>query len=175
MTLAGPTVEQVRTWWSQTNRQGYAVANESFVVVCDRQSEAEDGSISNLAGELSDALGCAALAVFDHDDDVLFVELFEAGQAIDRYDSAPGYFEWDGEGDEPAPVGGDASVLTRVFGGDPAEVETVLRGEYDFAFERHRDLVTCLSLPLVAVGLGFEYLARGDLPAGLSTHSIIEL
>jgi len=49
--------------------------------------------LSDLAGILSAKLGTYALSLNVHDDDILFYNLYRAGEALDGYNSSPQYFE----------------------------------------------------------------------------------
>lgn len=148
--------------------------------LCDSQ---DDAHIRTFAGALSERFRCPALAVLNHDDDVLWYGLYQAGVLDHEYNSAPDFFEddlfgldEDLEADDDGisvPEGGDAAVLCAAFGpaADPAAVETVLRAlddesGYVFAFERHEALARALTLPGFVVCSGYRSLERGDFPAG---------
>src|SRR3569623_550199 len=85
-------------------------------VVFDRLMDEQDSEESEKLGcDLTKTLACSALAAVVHDDDVLYLWLFQKGRVRDRYDSMPGYFDTDA--DEPGPpVGGDADLLCGAFG-----------------------------------------------------------
>lgn len=144
-------------------------------VVCDRECDEQDTDVlQELTALLSRELPCAALAVLNHDDDVLAYWLYENGTLTDHYDSSPGYFSEDV--DITSPSGGDASRLCRAFGviQNAAEVEEILRtpsfsdGEhYVFEIDRHADLAEALNIPSFAVGLGFTYIEMNALPEDL--------
>jgi hypothetical protein len=135
----------------------------SGIVIFDKDEDVE------LGRPLSKALGCPALVVLDHDDDVLYYWLYENGKRIDSYCSHADFDE-----DYPAEEGaGDAAKLCRVFGKPKAEkkVKTALashRGDYVFAVHRHHALVKALRLPECAVGMRYRYIASGDIPSGLT-------
>jgi hypothetical protein len=77
-------------------------------VVFDEASEEQDVEVLRaLAQHLARACKCPALAILNHDDDVLVYLLYDAGKLVDEYNSAPGYFDADGDPDTP-PSGGDA-------------------------------------------------------------------
>src|ERR1700730_1640667 len=119
---------------ARKGRSAFVAAEGGRVIVFDARAEAQDGSNAILGKSLSAAFECRALAVTVHDDDILFLAAFEAGSLVDDYNSAPGYFTWDGEGEPPGPSGGSAAELTRLFGAnESAPVEAALRGEFDFA------------------------------------------
>src|SRR5207302_8897170 len=102
-------------------------AQEGCVVVFDEASDEQDSAvITELASRLSRELRCPALAVLNHDDDILGYQLYLSGELADEYDSSPGYF--DPSAEPSAPAGGDAKRLCQAFGaGDQTAVETVLR------------------------------------------------
>ena len=151
-----------------------AKAGDGCVMVFDEESDSQNAEVMfNLGAELSGQLECPVLAVLNHDDDILAYGLFENGELTDQYNSAPDYFDPDGELADPQ--GGDAKRLAKAFGSQNADrVGEILRkssyGEdgYTFATDRHADLARALGLPEVWINLGFNYLAQGALPSGLS-------
>jgi hypothetical protein len=149
-----------------------ALPSDGFSVVYDEASEEQDPQVIDEAvSHLSARLGCAALAVVNHDDDFLWFGLYERGKIVDEYSSAPGYFE----DEEHPPEGGDAKRLCRALGvkGRDAEVEALLRRPaasdegFVFEVERHEALVKALGLPLSAVGAGFKTIEDGEFPDGV--------
>ncbi|MEO6784703.1 MAG: hypothetical protein ABI318_01115, partial [Chthoniobacteraceae bacterium] len=128
---------------------------------------------------LSRQLRCPILAAVVHDDDILFLQLFENGEVTDGYDSAPGYFDADAEAS--APDGGDAHRICAAFGTtNVSEVSSILRkSTYDddgpVATDRHAQLVAALGLPPWAVGAGFGYIAEGGMPNGLSEAQLLKI
>jgi len=171
----GASQPQILAWLKQ--RPAYvSVTHGRTTVVLDAACESQDGEeLAALASDLSTQFKCPVLALLNHDDDILYFELYENGEKTDEYDSSPGYF---GEGDpEAGPAGGDAARLAKIFGvADSAPIEATLRNpDYVFAMERHRDLAAALGLPEFSVGLGYTYVEAGDLPPGTApgtyTHS----
>jgi hypothetical protein len=153
-------------------------ANDT-VVVFDEQSDGQNTRvIASLAAELSGKLRCPVLAVLNHDDDILWYQLYTDGTLQDEYDSSPGYFDSDAEPSRPA--GGNAAKLCAAFGAsDPREVERVLRKSffdgdgYAFAFERHNDLVDALGISPFAVGTAYASFESDELPEGLAPEDVI--
>jgi len=155
-------------------RQAFISAPMSgCVVVFDRETDEQDTrSLTDLAALLSTQLECAALAVLNHDDDVLWYALFQRGKALDEYISSPAYFDDDAE---EAPSGGDAALLCSAFGADARaeDVAAALRiasteeGGFTFETDRHQDLASLLGIPTAAVGAGYSYLEAGEYPEGL--------
>lgn len=153
-------------------------ANDT-VVAFDEESDNQDQQvISSLATELSEKLRCPVLAVLNHDDDILWYQLYKNGMLQDEYDSSPGYF--DPSAEPSAPAGGDAAKLSAAFGSAKTEeVERVLRKSafdddgYAFAFERHGDLVRALGISPFGVGTAYASFEYDQLPDGLSAGNVI--
>lgn len=150
-----------------------APAENNYVVVYDAESDTQDAeAITGLGQKLSRDLNATVLAVLNHDDDILFFQLFQNGHVTDEYDSTPGYFE----GDVSEPTGGNAANLAVVFDAeDQLAIERVLRGEYAFAVHRHQALAEALKLPECSVGFGYKYLDEGELPEGLTEDDLIRI
>jgi hypothetical protein len=172
-TLRGPS-QQAVTAALAGRKATVSPSHSGCVVAFDEASDDQDQErIVELAARLSSELRCPVLAVLNHDDDILWYQLYESGKQIDEYDSSPGYF--DPSAGPSAPAGGDAQRLCAAFGAsDVAAVERVLRkSSYDddgyvFAFERHADLVRALGLPEFAVGTAYASFERDEFPEGLS-------
>ena len=172
-TLRGPSQQAVAA--ALAGRKATVTPpHSSCVVAFDEASDDQDQErIVELAARLSSELRCPVLAVLNHDDDILWYQLYESGKRTDEYDSSPGYF--DPSAEPSAPAGGDAQRLCTAFGAsDVAAVERVLRkSSYDddgyvFAFERHADLVRALGLPEFAVGTAYASFERDEFPEGLT-------
>lgn len=160
-------------------RAAVTPAVDGCVVVFDEASDDQDqGCIAELASRLSSEFHCPVLAVLNHDDDILWYQLYINGKLVDEYDSSPGYF--DPSAEPSAPAGGDARQLCAAFAAsDVPAVERVLRkSSYDddgyvFAFERHADLVRALGLPEFAVGTAYASFDRDEYPEGLSGKNLM--
>jgi hypothetical protein len=174
-TLKGPSQPEILEWLK--DRPAYVSrTDQSVTMVLDEACETQDGQLlSELAQELSATFKCPVLAVLNHDDDVLYMELYVAGEKTDEYNSSPGFF--DESVDDDAPTGGDAEGLCKAFAsGDPEAVEQVLRGsDYVIATARHQELVKALGLPSYLFGIGYNYASNADFPpttpAGCYEHS----
>jgi hypothetical protein len=153
-------------------------ANDT-VVAFDAESDNQNQRvISLLATELSQKLRCPVLAVLNHDDDILWYQLYTDGKLQDEYDSSPGYF--DRTAGPSGPAGGDAAKLCGAFGSaNPEEVERVLRKSafdedgYAFAFERHEALVSALGISTFGVGTAYASFENDELPEGLSGDDVV--
>ena len=155
-------------------------AHKNCVVVFDEASDSQNpNEIAGLAAKLSKKLKCPLLVVLNHDDDILWYQLYLKGKLTDEYDSTPGYF--DPKAQPSAPAGGDAAKLCAAFGGDPAAIETVLRtsghdsADYLFAVDRHAALVEALGISDYAVGTSYKSFDNDELPDGLLFDDIIDL
>lgn len=157
-------------------------ALDDCVVVFDEESDEQNQEIiTELASHLSGKLRCPLLAVLNHDDGILWYQLYLNGELVDGYDSAPGYFDTE---DEEAALrgseGGDAKKLCAAFETDAvAEVERILRkpsaedGGYVFAVERHDDLVGALGIPSYGNGFSFRSFSDDDLPEDLEERDLV--
>jgi hypothetical protein len=179
ITLKGPQQEQILEYLSSLKRSaGVSPTINRLSVVLDERSDSQDtDELEGLSADLSSKFDCVALAVLNHDDDILLYRLYKSGQLIDSYDSCPDYFS---ATDTPAgPTGGEAGLLCLEFAPDKpaAVVENILRKAYVFAVDRHNDLVQSLGLSDFAIGLGFNYLSEmteEDLP-GVSLFKTTEV
>ncbi len=177
-TLRGPSQQAVIA--ALAGRSAFVTpAQDGCVVVFDEESDEQNtDAITGLASGLSRELSCAVLAVLNHDDDILWYQLFQNGELADEYDSSPDYFEPSAE--PSAPLGGDAQKLCSAFGASAvAEVESILHkssydaGGYTFAVDRHADLVLALGIPSFGVGSGFTYISAGEFPEDLDENSLV--
>lgn len=178
ITLRGSNQESITEHLTRQKRNAYVSPTVGeCTVVYDEECESQDTRIlEELAANLSGQFNCPALAVLNHDDDILWYRLFDAGQPVDEYNSSPDYFEG-AEDEAPPPEGGDARKLCRIFKSEQSvpEVERVLRAvdaDYVFSSERHEDLAKALGLPPFSVGCGYNYLEEGDLPDGLDSDNL---
>ncbi len=171
-TVRGPSQQQIVDWLGA--RPAFVSAAENHnVTVLDAACESQDmQALVELGSALSAHFACPVLALLNHDDDLLCLALFEAGREVDQYNSNPGMFDENGDGEYdaadgmPAPQGGDAVRLAAAFGVEGAAVESALRGDgFVMAVERHQALAAALGLPAAAVGMGYEYADAGDCPS----------
>lgn len=155
-----------------------------WIVIYDQESDKFDlNELESLALTISTRLSCTAVASFNADDDVLWLGIYENGKLSTRYTSEKKHFE---DGGEFPLIPEVAEVLCRVFQ-SPEKHEQVrkilrrphgvlgllslfskIRIAYITEVFRHGDLAETLGLPLASVGLGYEYVNRGETPEGLS-------
>jgi hypothetical protein len=177
-TLRGPTQHAVAAVLAG-RRAMVTPSQNDCVVVFDEVSELQDHElIADLATKLSREFSCPVLAVLNHDDDILWYQLYLGGKLADEYNSNPGCF--DSSTPPPSSRGGDASILCQAFGAtNIAKVERVLRTSafaedgYAFAFEQHADLVRALQISEYAVGTGYMSFRYNEYPEGLSAGDLL--
>jgi hypothetical protein len=167
VTLVGAPREALLSALGSTGRRAALLFVGRFSVVYDEQADTQDGSNEQLAASLSSTLRCPAIAVTNHDDDVLVIECFEEGRRTDSYNSKPDYFKWRAGGEPARPSGSDPSTLVRLCdAGEPSEVQAILGGEFLFEFLRHEALVRALGLPMATVNIGYSSIAADELVPG---------
>ncbi|HEV2328497.1 MAG TPA: hypothetical protein VGY56_06890 [Verrucomicrobiae bacterium] len=176
-TLRGPSQQSVAN--ALAGRPAIVTREQDgCVVVFDQESDKQDEEIiAELASRLSGQFQCPLLAVLNHDDDMLWYQLYLSGELVDEYNSTPAYFE----GDASGPEGCDPKKLCAAFGSEAGtELEGILRkpsaerSGYIFAFERHADLAGVLGIPSFGVGASFEAVSNGHLPDELTEHDLIK-
>jgi hypothetical protein len=180
VTLRGPDQSTVVALLRELTRRAYVSPTANgFTVIYDAESEDQDPDLlGSVALTLSSQFQCPALALLNHDDDVLWYQLYDHGKQADEYISSA---EWWDKDTGPPPKG-NPELLCKLMGapGDREKVRKVLQRStgvlgYLFALNRHEDLVNALGLPLFAVGMGYTYLSRGELPQGIRAEELIQV
>jgi len=154
-----PVLEQVR-------RDAYVAPSGSVCVVFDRESDRQDTeTLAALAETISREVATHAFAVLNHDDDVLWFQLYERGELLTEHANEAG-----------APTA-SAWVLAKAFGRPARVLATwlVLRVPTLFEVFRHHLLMRVLGLPPASVGMGYEYINRGELPPGTEESALIRV
>jgi hypothetical protein len=161
ITLARPAAAAVAEL-STLGRDAYVADAGAHCVVYDRECDKQDTQIlSALAEHLATRLDTRALAVLNHDDSILWLQLYAGAGLVAEYASRGG----------PRT---DVRALCRTLGraGDVVAVWLLLRLPFLFQVWRHARLVRRLGLPEAAVGFGFDYLARGEAPDGVTLRRV---
>jgi len=126
-----------------------------FTTIYDRLCEEQDvHDLETLATDLSLEFHCSALAVLNHDDDALWIGLARDGERVTTYNSHH-------------ILSGSAWSLAREFRvlGLLPLVWFLMRSPIVlFEIWRHGGLASALGIPNFAVGLGYDYLSRGERP-----------
>ena len=157
-TVVGVERAEVLAAVKELRRRAFLIEGHSgdtvvFDQECDEQHVAD---IEALGRELSKALSTPVIGALNHDDDHLLLWVFRDGEKERSYES------WT---DAPRFAWG----LSQIRGGFLAYPLIVLVLGWPavlFQTLRHRAFVSLLSLPKSAVGFGYDYLARGELPEG---------
>jgi len=165
----------------------YASQND-WTTVYDEECDRFDlNALESLALTLSNELRCVAVPCFNADDDVLWFAIYRNGERLSRYASALDQFE---DGGEFPSTREFASTLSEIF--DQQAVVGTVRGllgrrhgawgllriikipvGYLFEIERHRDLAEVLGMPRAAIGLGYTYVARGEMADGMDAAGLL--
>lgn len=105
-TLRGPSQESVAA--AMAGRSALVTsAHDGCVVVFDEESDEQNSEIiAELASRLSGQFRCPLLAIMNHDDSILWYQLYLCGELVDEYNSAPGYKYY------LVPMDGDENPLT---------------------------------------------------------------
>lgn len=159
-----------------------------WLVLYDQECDKFDlDLLESLALTISTRLSCTALASFNADDDVLWLGVYENGKLATRYASERRYFEDAAEFPQVEDVAG---VLCRIFEKPEKSqhVRNILRRPHGVlgllsAFSRirlaylievlrHGDLAEALGMPFGSVGLGYEYVNRGETPPDVNRETL---
>ena len=146
-------------------RETYVADLDGACVGYDRECEKQDTEVlAALAERLATRLDARAFAVLDHDDDLLWFQLYDRAALVAEYANRGG----------PRT---DVRALCRVLGrpGAAVAVWLLLRRPFLFQIWPHRKLARRLGLPEASVGSGFDYIARGEMPAGLAPDRLLRL
>jgi hypothetical protein len=144
-----------------------------YTVVFDQAIDNQDaGQIQDVGISLTRELSCSALAAMLHDDDVLYLWLFQNGKMTDHYNSLPQYF--DPEAQPGPPEGGNSELVCSAFerSDHRARIESLLRAnllngelpEVRGEFERHRALAKQLGMPGFVAGVCYSSIAGNYVP-----------
>lgn len=174
-TIHGPGQTQIVAALKQMHRKAFVSPKlGKYLVVYERETELQNfEEIKKLGKKLSKVDKCnSVLAAALHDDDVLYLWLFQGGQCCDFYDSLPQYF--DPKAEPGPPAGGNIAALCKAFGSVTKErrIERLLRAnlldgqlsEIHGEFERHQALIKELGMPPFAAGVTFSSIEGRYLP-----------
>jgi hypothetical protein len=149
-------------------RASYVLPPRSGVtVVCDRESENQDMQLlDSVAATLSARLQADATAVLNHDDDWLVFRHFRAGKFTGglQVGRAPWTLR-----------GSPARLRDAVNPRAPSlPLYLALLKPRVFQVKRHAELIHVLGLPQGSLGVGYDYIARNDVPAFFDRSGVLE-
>ena len=175
-TTYGPDATEVVSALKKLRRSAFVSPTvERHTVVYDQKTEEQDfAEIEKLGKRLSEVCEAVVLGAALHDDDVLYLWLFQGGEQLDFYNSLPQYFDPDAE--PGPPEGGDSAALCEAFGqtGNKKRIEKFLRAnllddeipEISGELERHQALIKELGMPAYAAEVTYSSVEGGYLPEG---------
>jgi hypothetical protein len=173
-TTYGPDATKVIAALKKLRRSAFVSPTvDRHTVVYDQKSGEQDfAEIERLGKKLSEACEAPVLGAALHDDDVLYLWLFQNGEQIDFYNSLPQYFDPDAE--PGLPEGGDSAAMCEAFGqaGKKNRVEKLLRAnllddelpEIPGELERHQALLKELGMPPFAASLTYSSVEGNYVP-----------
>lgn len=166
ITLRGADPAEVADVLRHAGRSAYvAPRHPGGTTVYDERCESQDPRLlGDLAASLSARWACPALAVLNHDDDILALALYQAGELVGDYET--------GHAD-----GLRSARLCRTWGRRAATplVWLLLHGPRPvFEVTRHGWLARLLGLPPWSVATGFRYIEQGELPSGLAMDQLVD-
>jgi hypothetical protein len=107
ITLKGSDQQHVAAYLKQQRRQAFVAPSvDGYIVIFDKKADEREQALQSLAVDLSISFQNVAFAVLVHDGDVFAYWLYDVGQLLDNYNSAPSYF--DTAPSSVLPTGGNA-------------------------------------------------------------------
>lgn len=165
ITIRDPSGSSLEDVLRKLGRSAYVFKKANDVVVFDRGCEEQDTEeLAALAERLSDEMNCITFAVLNHDDSVLWFQVYRKSSLMAEYASKGG--PWT-----------DIRALCRAMNRPAAWWRVWLALFRPFIFETHRHaaLVSIFGIPDAAVGFGFTYIQKGELPPGITIGDLVRV
>jgi hypothetical protein len=178
-TTYGPDATKVVAALEKLSRGAFVSPTvERYTVIYDQETEEQDfDEIEKLGKKLSEACEAPVLGAALHDDDVLYLWLFQNGEKADFYNSLPQYF--DPEAEPGPPEGGDSTGLCEAFGqaNKKERIAKLLRAnllddelpEIPSELERHQALIRELGMPPFAAAVTYSSVEGNYIPEEFGT------
>lgn len=135
-----------------------------WITIYDKEADEQDDAVLHrVARGLSRSLGTACFAFLVHDSDILMYLLYERGQIVDQYNSAPDYFEEVDDAERDRWRGNPDELLKYCLPGTTRQtVESTLAGDGwgTMADDGLRALGNLLGIDENRILLGFKYFAE---------------
>jgi hypothetical protein len=164
ITLRGASADRVVQVMTDLGRDAYVFSDDRTVVVYDRESEEQDTEVlAALAERLATETSCVAFAVLDHDDDVLWFQLYDRDELVAEYCNRIG----------PRPR---ARAMARALGCASAWLKLwfVLRRPYVTQIYRHIAINDIAGFPEATI-LGYRYIDRGERTDDMAAGKLVKL
>jgi hypothetical protein len=163
ITLRNAPLDSVVREMRALHRESYVYSNGTLSTVYDREAEKQETSIlAALAEHLAGRLRTTAFAVLNHDDDVLWFQLYDGDRLVAEYCN------------QQRPVTDIAGLAESLTGGrSRLQLRYLLRRPYLFQIDRHIALNKLFGFPEASI-LGYGYIHRGersdDMAGGQLVH-----
>ena len=149
-------------------RRSYVIPpRNGITVVCDKECENQDVDVlDSLAATLSARLGADTTAVLNHDDDWLVFRHFRRGDFLGGLQV----------GHTPLSLRGSIGRLREAVSPQAPllPLYLALLTPRLFQVRRHADLIAALGVPERSLGVGYNYIAKNDVPGFFDRAGIVE-
>ncbi|MFC1853639.1 hypothetical protein ACFL27_25940 [candidate division CSSED10-310 bacterium] len=165
ITVWGPRINQAPGLIRDLGREAYIINCNDACVIYDRECENQDSEIlAALAEHVASKLETISFAVLNHDDDILWFQLYNGSDLVAEYANQGG----------PKT---DVQALCKTFNrpGTTIQVRWFLLKPFIFQVTRHDRLARALGIPAESVGFGYHYINKGELPAGIEKDEVIHI
>ena len=130
ITIKGPDQLDVADFLENSFRDAIVSPKvQNCIVVCDKYLDDQDVSVmEELSARLSKRFSSPVISILNHDDDLLYYQLYENGDKKDEYISNPAF--WDGRRSFfSKPKGGDVKKLCSLFNpeADSKKISKILK------------------------------------------------
>lgn len=164
ITLRNVAMESVIAEMRELDRESYVYGGGGVSIVYDSETEKQDTSIlSALAEHLATRLSTTAFAVLDHDDDLLWFQLFRQNELLAEYANVAG---------PPTNVTALATTLATKWSW--FRLWFILRRPFIAQISRHVALNKVFGFPEACI-LGYEYLHRGERTDDMAKGQLVHI
>lgn len=165
ITVLGGSADRVAAELRGLRRRAYLADFSGACVVYDQECENQDTQVlAALAEHLATRLNARCFAVLNHDDDILWFQLYDGPDLVAEYANRGG----------PKTK---VTALCRALGNPSGIVRAwfLLHRPFLFQFTRHQQLARLLGLPEGSVGSGYTYISRGEMPVGVEQGRLVQI
>jgi hypothetical protein len=165
ITVIGGSADRVAAELRDLRRRAYLADFNGTCVVYDQECEKQDTQVlAALAEHLATRLAARCFAALNHDDDILWFQLYDGPDLVAEYANRGG----------PKT---NVTALCRALGkpGSVVHAWFLLHLPFLFQVTRHLRLARLLGLPEASVGSGYTYISRGEMPVGVEKGRLVQI